>query len=97
VLRCPCGGLRRIHAIHSTRKAAEERLLQLGLRLAATVLRLAATVLRLAATVLRLAATVQSNIPLDRLDQKYRDRDGFFAKRRLRELSFSRFIWLTLA
>jgi hypothetical protein len=29
VLRCPCGG-RRIHAIHSTRKTAEERLLQLG-------------------------------------------------------------------
>jgi hypothetical protein len=30
VLRCPCGGRRRIHAIHSTRKTAEERLLQLG-------------------------------------------------------------------
>ena len=34
VLRCPCGGRRRLHAIHSTRKAAEERLLQLGHRLA---------------------------------------------------------------
>ncbi|MDP3236865.1 MAG: transposase [Myxococcales bacterium] len=30
VLRCPCGGRRRIIAIHSTRKAAEERLTQLG-------------------------------------------------------------------
>jgi hypothetical protein len=30
VLRCPCGGRRRIHAIHSTRKTAEARLLQLG-------------------------------------------------------------------
>jgi hypothetical protein len=30
VLRCPCGGRRRIHAIHSSRKTAEERLLQLG-------------------------------------------------------------------
>ncbi len=34
VLRCPCGGRRRIHAIHSTRKAAEERLVQLGHHLA---------------------------------------------------------------
>ncbi len=34
VLRCACGGRRRLHAIHSTRKAAEERLLQLGHRLA---------------------------------------------------------------
>ncbi|MDP3410125.1 MAG: hypothetical protein Q8S38_17635 [Bosea sp. (in: a-proteobacteria)] len=33
VLRCPCGGRRRIIAIHSTRKAAEERLTQLGHRL----------------------------------------------------------------
>ncbi len=32
VLRCPCGGRRRIHAVHSTRQAAEERLAQLGLR-----------------------------------------------------------------
>jgi superfamily I DNA/RNA helicase len=30
VLRCPCGGGRRIIAIHSTRKAAEERLTRLG-------------------------------------------------------------------
>ncbi|MDP3500581.1 MAG: hypothetical protein Q8S33_09615, partial [Myxococcales bacterium] len=30
VLRCPCGGRRRIIAIHSTRKAAEQRLTQLG-------------------------------------------------------------------
>jgi hypothetical protein len=30
VLRCPCGGRRRIHAIHSTRKTSEARLLQLG-------------------------------------------------------------------
>jgi hypothetical protein len=30
VLRCPCGGRRRIIALHSTRKAAEERLTQLG-------------------------------------------------------------------
>ncbi|MDP3409815.1 hypothetical protein [Bosea sp. (in: a-proteobacteria)] len=29
-LRYPCGGRRRIIAIHSTRKAAEERLTQLG-------------------------------------------------------------------
>jgi hypothetical protein len=34
VLRCPCGGRRRIHAIHSTRNAAEERLVQLGHHLA---------------------------------------------------------------
>jgi Putative transposase len=34
VLRCPCGGRRRIHAIHSTRQAAEERL---GHRLAPAV------------------------------------------------------------
>ena len=34
VLRCPCGGRRRLHAIHSTRKPAGERLLQLGHRLA---------------------------------------------------------------
>jgi hypothetical protein len=34
VLRCPsCGGRRRLHAIHSTRKAAQERLLQLDHRL----------------------------------------------------------------
>ncbi|MDP3238070.1 MAG: transposase [Myxococcales bacterium] len=33
VLRCPCGGRRRIIAIHSTRQAAEERLTQLGHRL----------------------------------------------------------------
>jgi hypothetical protein len=32
VLRCPCGGRRRIHAVHSTRQAAEERLAALGLR-----------------------------------------------------------------
>jgi hypothetical protein len=30
VFRCPCGGRRRIYAIHSTRAAAEERLRQLG-------------------------------------------------------------------
>jgi hypothetical protein len=34
VLRCPCGGRRRILAVHSTRKAAEERLVQLGHHLA---------------------------------------------------------------
>jgi hypothetical protein len=34
VLRCPCGGRRRLHAIHSTRQTAEERLLQLGHHLA---------------------------------------------------------------
>lgn len=38
VLRCPCGGRRRIHAIYSTRKTAEERLLQLGHRLPARLL-----------------------------------------------------------
>ncbi|PZQ86293.1 MAG: hypothetical protein DI534_16705 [Leifsonia xyli] len=32
VLRCPCGGSRTVTALHATRKAAEERLLQLGLR-----------------------------------------------------------------
>ncbi len=30
VLRCPCGGRRRIIAIHSNRKAGDERLTQLG-------------------------------------------------------------------
>lgn len=33
VLRCPCGGRRRLHAIHSTRQTAQERLLQLGFAL----------------------------------------------------------------
>lgn len=32
VLRCPCGGTRTVNALHATRKAAEERLSQLGLR-----------------------------------------------------------------
>ena len=31
VLRCPCGGRRAVTALHSTRKAAEERLAELGL------------------------------------------------------------------
>lgn len=31
VLQCPCGGRRTVTALHSTRKAAEERLAQLGL------------------------------------------------------------------
>lgn len=31
-LRCPCGGTRSVTALHATRKAAEERLSQLGLR-----------------------------------------------------------------
>ena len=31
VLRCPCGGRRSVTALHSTRKAAEERLTELGL------------------------------------------------------------------
>jgi hypothetical protein len=38
VLRCPCGGRRRIHAIHSTRKTAEERLLQLGHQLPSRII-----------------------------------------------------------
>jgi hypothetical protein len=33
VLRCPCGGRRRIHAVHSTRAAAEARLAELGVSL----------------------------------------------------------------
>jgi hypothetical protein len=33
VLRCPCGGRRTIRALHSTRKAAEERLTALGITL----------------------------------------------------------------
>jgi hypothetical protein len=33
VLRCPCGGRRRIHAVHSTRAAAEARLVELGVAL----------------------------------------------------------------
>ena len=32
VLRCPCGGTRTVNALHATRKAAEERLAQLGIR-----------------------------------------------------------------
>ncbi|MDP2274418.1 MAG: hypothetical protein Q8N23_20535 [Archangium sp.] len=31
VLQCPCGGRRTVTALHSTRKAAEERLVELGL------------------------------------------------------------------
>jgi Putative transposase len=30
VLQCPCGGRRKVTALHSTRRAAEERLTQLG-------------------------------------------------------------------
>jgi hypothetical protein len=33
VLKCPCGGRRRIHAVHSTRAAAEARLAELGVSL----------------------------------------------------------------
>jgi hypothetical protein len=33
VLRCPCGGRRRIHAVPSTRAAAEARLVELGVSL----------------------------------------------------------------
>jgi len=29
VLRCPCGGRRRIRAVHTTRQAAEQRLVEL--------------------------------------------------------------------
>jgi Putative transposase len=38
VLRCPCGGRRTIRALHATRKAAEERLLELRAVLASRVL-----------------------------------------------------------
>ncbi|MDP2275404.1 MAG: hypothetical protein Q8K32_31950 [Archangium sp.] len=31
VLQCPCGGRRTVTALHSTRKAAEKRLVELGL------------------------------------------------------------------
>lgn len=37
VLRCPCGGTRRIRAIHSTRALAEARLAQLGIRFASAL------------------------------------------------------------
>ena len=38
VLRCPSGGRRRIHAVYSTRKAAEARLAELGVTFASRVL-----------------------------------------------------------
>ena len=41
VLRCPCGGRRTIRALHSTRKAAEERLPALGITLPSRALPLA--------------------------------------------------------
>ena len=39
VLRCPCGGRRSIRSLHSTRAAAEARLLQLGFALPSRILR----------------------------------------------------------
>lgn len=38
VLRCPCGGRRTIRALFSTHKAAEERLVELGLRVPSRLL-----------------------------------------------------------
>ena len=38
VLRCPCGGSRSIRALHSTRKQAEARLLELGVPLPSRIL-----------------------------------------------------------
>ena len=38
VLRCPSGGRRRIHAVYSTRQAAEARLAELGVTFSSRVL-----------------------------------------------------------
>ena len=38
VLRCPCGGRRTIRGLHSTRKQAEARLIELGVALPSRVL-----------------------------------------------------------
>ena len=38
VLRCPCGGRRSIRCLHSTRAAAEARLLELGFALPSRIL-----------------------------------------------------------